>query len=99
MAQMVQFKTPTGTTEVDLFSIITEKDVRKSGKANVISYDGCKKIADFFGVVIKDNPMFLSQPNRENMQQHIRGMWLGYKGDESRDNRQFCEGEASQLNT
>lgn len=85
--------------EANLFDIISESDYRTSWRLKIISYDWCKKIADYCGVVIKETPLFLTQPNSENLQQHIRAGYLWYKWDNNRDNRVFTEWEASKLNT
>ena len=103
MEQIVKFKTDKGAMDFDLFKIIGDKDIYAPDKNKpnfkVITYDGCKKLADYRGVVLKETPQFLVQPNSDNMQQHVWGMWLGFKGTNDRDERQFCEWEASQLNT
>lgn len=85
--------------EKDLKEAVAETDVWMSWKAKVLSYDGCKKLADYCGIVVKETPQVFCSPTDSNMQQHIRGMRVGYKGDADRDNRIFCEWEASQLNT
>ena len=99
MENIIKFKTIDGSVEFDLFKIIDEKDMWKNGKLEIISYDGCKKLADYFGVVMKETPQFLCQPNAENWQQHIFWMWVWFKGDSNRDNWIYSEWEASQLNT
>lgn len=101
MEQLIKFNTLEGEKEIDLYSIISEDDtfVPKKTTKRVVKYDGCKKLAAYFKLVIKETPLFFSQPNSENKQQHVWCMRMGFKGDQDRDNRTFAEGEASQFNT
>lgn len=82
-----------------LFEIIWKNDVWNKGGIRIISYDGCKRLADFCGVVIKETPMLHCSPTTWNRQQHIWGIRLGFADQNSRDTRVFSEWEASLLNT
>lgn len=95
----ISYKSGGIQVECDLFSVIEEKDTRKVGKSSIISYNGCKKIAEHCAISIKQTPIFLVQPSDTNLQQHIRWIWMGYKWDSDMDNWEFVEWEASQLNT
>lgn len=97
--QITYLKNWTEVTEALENIIDVKNDLRERKGTKIISYDGCKKLADFCWIVIKETPMFPVQPNVNNRQQHIWAMWLGYKWDNDRDNRLFIEGEASMLNT
>ena len=103
MEQLIKFNTKEGEKELNLFSIIEESDMFAPDKTRpnfkVMKYDGCKKLADFFWVVIKDTPLFLTQPTADNKNQHVWAGFLGFKGDSDRDYWVFSEGEASQFNT
>ena len=103
MEKLIKFNTKEWVKELDLFTIIEETDLFSPNKNKptfkVVSYDGCKKLANFFEVVVKETPIFLCQPTAENKHQHIWGCRVGFKGQSDRDDWAFCEGEASQFNT
>lgn len=85
--------------KLKLSEIIDKSDVWVADGCKIISYNGCKKIAIACGIVLKSEPKLVCQPTKENYQQHIWTVTLGYKGIDSFDSFSFAEGEASKLNT
>jgi hypothetical protein len=86
-------------TKVDLLSVISEKDFWATSKGvRIISHVGIEKIADKEGISEKDFVCY-SLPNKDNHQQHAVNIWVGFNGDNCRDNWRRGDGEASTLNT
>lgn len=92
-----------GKDPVALGKVIWANDVWVSGKLNIISYNGCKKLAKYFMIqVCKDPaPVFYwpeyPQSWKENRMQHIWSMFMEFASNKA--TYVFVEGEASILNT
>lgn len=97
---IVSIYTSKGYEDVALSGVIDlEQDTRETKEGNrIISYAWCKKLARNFSVCKKDVSLVCT-PTQDNKQQHIYTMWLGFKGDNDRDNWVHVEGEASKYNT
>lgn len=74
------------------------KDVWKKDRALIISLSGLQKIADVENIVEKNFAVSIV-PSKLNHQQHVVTVWLGFKGDDCKDNWVRGSGEASILNT
>lgn len=81
-----------------LSDVISPKDLYSIGKTNIITLAGTQKICDFEGIVEKDIRTEVT-PLETNRQQHVVNIWVGFKGDNDRDNWKRASGEASMLNT
>lgn len=74
-------------------------DIWNRDRTRVMSYDGCKKIAAYCWITVKETPVFPCQPTKDNYLQHIWLLRLGYTWDTENKYSIFAEGEASKLNT
>lgn len=86
--------------EVALDTVLDmRKDLWKTDKGVVIiTLSGLQKIADLEGIVEKNFVVHVT-PSKLNHQQHVTSIWLGFKGDDNKDNWVRGSGEACILNT
>ena len=86
--------------KVRLYDVIDEnKDTWKTPSgAKIISLVGIKKIMSHEDIVEKDFQVNIT-PDEKNKQQHVVSIWLGRKGENSKDDWVRGSGEASILNT
>lgn len=84
-------------TKADVFAYIDKSDTREvtsgKNKLKIISFVGCKKLANKLWIVISKAD-FPCIPNADNHQQHIRLLTMNYS-----EKMVIVSGEASKLNT
>lgn len=81
----------------DVIDIAKDTWTTRDG-VKIISLRGLQKIAEYENIVEKDFRTEIS-PTDANKQQHVVNVWLGFKGDDTKDNWVRGSGEASSLNT
>lgn len=81
-----------------LSSCLSVDDLWVKGKTVIMKLSGLKKLCDHADIVEKDFQMLIT-PTDNNKQQHGVNIWVGFKGDDNKDNWARGSGEASILNT
>lgn len=89
---------PEGYKEVSCSETLEPGDMYQLKGMTIIKLPGIKKICNKEGIVEKE---FRTEilPTEGNKQQHGVNIWVGFKGDNDKDNWKRGSGEASQLNT